>query len=66
MIRPDEFTSLKVVKSSFEFMRFEADLGDRSRLQRVLARLDGQRPSLKGFPDVLKVSYQFWVRLEIF
>ncbi|KAJ8686680.1 hypothetical protein QAD02_022474 [Eretmocerus hayati] len=56
LIRPDEFVSLKVVKSSLEFIRFEGDLGDRSRLQRVLARLDGQRLNLAGFPNVLKVK----------
>ncbi|OXU27001.1 hypothetical protein TSAR_010357 [Trichomalopsis sarcophagae] len=56
LIRPDEFASLKVVKSTLEFIRFEGDLGDKSRLQRVLARLDGQRLNLAGFPNVLKVK----------
>ncbi|XP_058803902.1 A-kinase anchor protein 17A isoform X2 [Phymastichus coffea] len=56
LIRPDEFASLKVVKSTLEFIRFEGDLGDRSRLQRVLARLDAQRLNLAGFPNVLKVK----------
>ncbi|CAB0037008.1 unnamed protein product [Trichogramma brassicae] len=56
LIRPDEFASLKVIQSTLEFMRFEADLGDKSRLQRVLAKLDGQRLNLAGFPNILKVK----------
>ncbi|KZC13044.1 A-kinase anchor protein 17A [Dufourea novaeangliae] len=55
LILPDEFASLKVAKSTLEFIRLEGDLQDRSRLQRVLARLDSQRLNLSGFPNVLKV-----------
>ncbi|XP_029049189.2 A-kinase anchor protein 17A-like isoform X2 [Osmia bicornis bicornis] len=54
-ILPDEFASLKVAKSTLEFIRLEGDLQDRCRLQRVLARLDSQRLNLSGFPNVLKV-----------
>lgn len=55
LIQPDEFSSLKVAKSTLEFIRLEGDLKDRCRLQRVLARLDSQRLNLAGFPNVLKV-----------
>ncbi|XP_072763332.1 uncharacterized protein [Anoplolepis gracilipes] len=55
LILPDEFASLKVAKSSLEFIRLEGDLQDRCRLPKVLARLDSQRLSLTGFPNVLKV-----------
>lgn len=55
LILPDEFASLKVAKSTLEFIRLEGDLQDRCRLQRVLARLDSQRLNLSGFPNVLKV-----------
>lgn len=55
LVRPDEFASLKVSKSTLEFIRLEGDLRDRCRLQRVLARLDLQRLNLAGFPNVLKV-----------
>lgn len=55
LILPDEFASLKVAKSTLEFIRLEGDLRDRCRLQRVLARLDSQRLNLAGFPNVLKV-----------
>ncbi|EFN60491.1 Splicing factor, arginine/serine-rich 17A [Camponotus floridanus] len=55
LILPDEFASLKVAKSSLEFIRLEGDLRDRCRLPKVLARLDSQRLNLSGFPTVLKV-----------
>lgn len=55
LIRPDEFASLKVAKSTLEFIRLEGDLRDRCRLQRVLARLDSQRLNLAGFSNHLKV-----------
>ncbi|XP_076633648.1 uncharacterized protein LOC143347902 isoform X2 [Colletes latitarsis] len=54
-ILPDEFASLKVAKSTLEFIRLEGDLQDRCRLQRVLARLDSQRLNLSGFSNILKV-----------
>lgn len=55
LILPDEFASLKVAKSTLEFIRLEGDLRDRCRLQRILARLDSQRLNLAGFSNVLKV-----------
>ncbi|XP_063979176.1 A-kinase anchor protein 17A-like isoform X1 [Diachasmimorpha longicaudata] len=55
LIRPDEFASLKVTKSTLEFVRLEGELTDRSRLQRALSRLEGQRINLAGFSNVLKV-----------
>ncbi|XP_028048643.1 A-kinase anchor protein 17A [Monomorium pharaonis] len=55
LILPDEFASLKVAKSTLEFIRLEGDLRDRCRLPRVLARLDSQQLNLAGFPNVLKV-----------
>lgn len=56
LVLPDEFASLKVAKSTLEFIRLEGDLRDRCRLPRVLARLDSQRLNLAGFPNVLKVT----------
>ncbi|XP_011064497.1 PREDICTED: trichohyalin [Acromyrmex echinatior] len=55
LILPDEFASLKVAKSTLEFIRLEGDLRDRCRLPRVLARLDLQQLNLSGFSNVLKV-----------
>ncbi|KAL6254665.1 hypothetical protein P5V15_013972 [Pogonomyrmex californicus] len=55
LILPDEFATLKVTKSTLEFIRLEGDLRDRCRLPRVLARLDSQQLNLAGFPNVLKV-----------
>ncbi|KAH0549059.1 hypothetical protein KQX54_005508 [Cotesia glomerata] len=55
LIRPDEFASLKVSKSTLEFLRLEADLTDKCRMAQVLSRLEGQRLNLAGFASILKV-----------
>ncbi|XP_066595976.1 A-kinase anchor protein 17A-like isoform X2 [Prorops nasuta] len=55
LILPDKFASIKVSKSTLEFIRLEGDLQDRCRLQHVLARLDCQKLNLAGFPNCLKI-----------
>ncbi|XP_074110515.1 uncharacterized protein LOC141534830 isoform X2 [Cotesia typhae] len=55
LIRPDEFASLKVSKSTLEFLRLEADLTDKCRMAQVLSRLEGQWLNLAGFASILKV-----------
>ena len=52
---PEEFIVLKVSKSTLEFIRFEGEIENRSKLSAVLARLDGRSIKLSGFPDPLKV-----------
>lgn len=53
--KPEEFTALKVSKSTLEFIRFEGEIENRSKLSAVLARLDGRYIKLSGFSDPLKV-----------
>ncbi|XP_012287337.1 A-kinase anchor protein 17A isoform X2 [Orussus abietinus] len=55
LVLPEEFGSLKVAKSTLETIRLEGELRDRCRLDRVLARLQGQQLSLPGFSKALKV-----------
>ncbi|XP_039291787.1 A-kinase anchor protein 17A [Nilaparvata lugens] len=52
---PDEFTSLRVTKSTLEFIRFEAEIESRGKLTAVLARLDGRSIKISGFSESLKV-----------
>lgn len=56
MIQPDSFSILKVAKHSSEVIRFDAELEQRDRLERVLARLEDRVVQLNDYPDPLKVK----------
>ena len=55
MIKPDTFTTLKIVKSTLEFLRFEGENENKALLKTLIQRLDGKTIKLSGFPDILKV-----------
>nr|CAD7396227.1 unnamed protein product [Timema cristinae] len=55
MITPEEFTVLKVSKSTLEFIRFECEIENKSQLSNVIVRLDGRTIKLAGFPELLKL-----------
>ncbi|XP_037924253.1 A-kinase anchor protein 17B isoform X3 [Hermetia illucens] len=54
-IKPDKVTVLKVSKSTLEFIRFEGELEDRTKLRGVLARLDGLSLKISSFTENFKV-----------
>lgn len=54
-IKPEEFTSLKVSKNTLEFIRFDAEIENRSDLAAVLSRLDKRTIAISGFKEQLKV-----------
>ncbi|CAH2982287.1 unnamed protein product [Chilo suppressalis] len=56
MIQPDSFSLLKVTKHSSEVIRFEAELENREKLDRVLSRLEDRIVQLNDYPDPLKVK----------
>lgn len=56
MIRPNEFSYLKISKATLDFMRFEAEVENRSLLKNVLSRLDGATMKHTGFPDAFKMK----------
>ncbi|XP_057191598.1 A-kinase anchor protein 17A [Triplophysa rosa] len=55
MVQPDQFSSLRISKSTMDFIRFEGEVENRSVVKRILARLEGKSIKLSGFTDVLKV-----------
>ncbi|XP_069695440.1 A-kinase anchor protein 17A [Periplaneta americana] len=55
MIKPEEFIALKVSKSTLEFIRFEAEIENKSKLSSVAARLDTRTIKLTGFSELLKI-----------
>lgn len=55
MIIPDEFLTLKVLKSTLEFIRFEGEIENRGKIKVIIQRVDGKMIKLSGFSDALKV-----------
>lgn len=55
MIKPDEFTVLKVSKSTLEFLRFEAEIEDKSKLFKIIALLDARTIKLAAFTQNVKI-----------
>lgn len=55
MVKPDKFSSLRVTKSTLEFIRFEGEVETKSKLPGLVAKLDMKSIKLSGFSDVLKV-----------
>lgn len=55
MVQPEQFSSLRISKSTMDFIRFEGEVENRSAVKRLLAKLDGKSIKLSGFTDVLKI-----------
>lgn len=55
MIRPDVFITIKIIKSTLDFIRLEAEAENKSILKTLIMRLDSKIIKLSGFPDSLKV-----------
>lgn len=55
MVAPDQFTVLKVVESSLEFIRFEGETDTKSLITKFISKLEGKVMKLSGFAEPLKV-----------
>ncbi|GAA6078138.1 A-kinase anchor protein 17A [Tachysurus ichikawai] len=55
MVHPEQFSSLRISKSTMDYIRFEGEAENKSAVKRFLANLDGKCIKLSGFTDVLKV-----------
>lgn len=55
MIKPDQFSILKVTKSALDFIRFEAEIEDKARLYKIIALVDGRTMKLSTFEQLIKV-----------
>ncbi|KAM6955544.1 A-kinase anchor protein 17A [Lycodopsis pacificus] len=55
MVAPDQFSALRISKSTMDFIRFEGEVENKTVVKSLLARLDGKSIKLSGFTDVLKV-----------
>ncbi|XP_051999181.1 A-kinase anchor protein 17A-like [Xyrauchen texanus] len=55
MVQPEQFSSLRISKSTMDFIRFEGEVENRSVVKRILSKLEGKSIKLSGFTDILKV-----------
>ncbi|GAB6027261.1 A kinase (PRKA) anchor protein [Chamberlinius hualienensis] len=54
-IKPEEFTVLKVTKSTLEYIRFEGETENRACLKGIASKLENRTIKLSGFAELLKV-----------
>jgi arginine/serine-rich splicing factor 17 len=54
-ILPDEFIYIRIIKSTLEFIRCEAEIENKSALKNLLTKLDGSTIKMNSYTDVLKV-----------
>uniref|UniRef100_A0A8C3GCU2 A kinase (PRKA) anchor protein 17A n=1 Tax=Cyclopterus lumpus TaxID=8103 RepID=A0A8C3GCU2_CYCLU len=55
MVAPEQFSALRISKSTMDFIRFEGEVENKTVVKTLLSRLDGKSIKLSGFTDVLKV-----------
>ncbi len=52
---PEEYLMLRIIKSTLEFIRFEAEIENKSALKALLSKLDNSTIKMPSFTDVLKI-----------
>ncbi|XP_030332493.1 A-kinase anchor protein 17A [Strigops habroptila] len=55
MVQTNQFSTLRISKSTMDFIRFEGEVENKSLVKSFLACLDGKTIKLSGFSDILKV-----------
>uniref|UniRef100_A0A4X1TAL2 A-kinase anchoring protein 17A n=2 Tax=Sus scrofa TaxID=9823 RepID=A0A4X1TAL2_PIG len=55
MVHNHQFSTLRISKSTMDFIRFEGEVENKSLVKAFLACLDGKTIKLSGFSDILKV-----------
>lgn len=55
MVNNHQFSTLRISKSTMEFIRFEGEVDNKGLVKAFVASLDGKSIKLSGFSDILKV-----------
>ncbi|KAJ1116264.1 hypothetical protein NDU88_004480 [Pleurodeles waltl] len=55
MVQNHQFSTLRISKSTMDFIRFEGEVEKKSLVKAFLTALDGKTIKLSGFSDILKV-----------
>lgn len=56
LIKPEEFSMLKVIKNNVEVVRFVAELEEKSQLEKVIIKVNKKMIKLKQFPEMLRLK----------
>lgn len=60
LIKPEEFTTLKVTRTTVEFVIFEGEIETKTKLERVISKLDNKMIRLKDFNDLMRIRAGIW------
>ncbi|XP_069865397.1 A-kinase anchor protein 17A isoform X2 [Dipodomys merriami] len=55
MVATHQFSTLRIAKSTMDFIRFEGEVENRTLVRTFLSRLDGKTIKLSGFADALRI-----------
>ncbi|KAG8589889.1 hypothetical protein GDO81_006559 [Engystomops pustulosus] len=55
MVSSHQFSTLRISKSTMDFIRFEGEVENKNLVKAFIAALDGKSIKLSGFSDILKV-----------
>lgn len=55
LVQPDEFTTLKVAKTTVEFIIFEGEIEAKAKIEKVISKLHNKMIKLKDFSELLRV-----------
>ncbi|KAL4635716.1 A-kinase anchor protein 17A [Arapaima gigas] len=55
MVHPDQFSALRISRSTMEFIRFEGEVENKGMVKTFLTKLDSKSIKLSGFTDILKI-----------
>ncbi|CAH2220533.1 A-kinase anchor 17A [Pelobates cultripes] len=55
MVNNHQFSTLRISKSTMDFIRFEGEVDNKSLVKAFVSSLDGKSIKLSGFSDILKV-----------
>lgn len=60
LIKPEEFSTLKVTKTTIEFVIFEGELETKATVEKVISKLDNKMIKLKDLRDLIRIRAGVW------
>ncbi|XP_057658883.1 A-kinase anchor protein 17A isoform X1 [Diorhabda carinulata] len=60
LIKPEEFTTLKVTKTTVEFVRLEGELDSKDKIDRILPKIHNKMIKLKDFGELMRLKAAEW------
>ena len=56
MVAPREFSTIKVTKSTLDFIRFEGEVANKPVMEDIISRIDAKHMKLSGFTEPFKIK----------